>query len=117
MPVILPQIKLYICGRITGDDNYHVKFLDAANTLYKAGFDPVNPAALIPANTDWTQAMRKAIVFMLQCDGIALLDDWENSRGAKLENRLSTELEIPVMSVDQWLSKQPLTESSTNNDD
>jgi hypothetical protein len=111
------RIKLYICGMITGDDHYHVKFLEAENTLYEAGFCPINPAALILANTDWNHAMKKAIGFMLQCDGVALLADWENSRGAKIENRLATELEIPVMPVDQWLSKRPMTEFPANNDD
>jgi hypothetical protein len=101
------QIKLYICGRITGDNNYRAKFLDVENTLDKAGFYPVNPAALISANTDWNHAMKKVIGFMLQCDGVVLLPDWKKSRGARIEARLARELEIPVASVDWWLAKPP----------
>jgi hypothetical protein len=111
------QIKLYICGRITGDDNYRAKFLEAENTLCEAGFHPVNPATLVPANTDWNQAMKKAVGFMLQCDGVALLADWKNSRGAKIEKRLAMEIDIPVMPVDRWLAKQPMPKFSTKGED
>jgi hypothetical protein len=96
------RCKLYICGRITGDSNYHSKFLDAENDLYDAGFYPVNPAACIPANTDWNQAMKKAINIMLQCDGVALLPDWKKSKGAKIEAVLARELGIPVKPLHVW---------------
>jgi hypothetical protein len=98
-------LKLYICGRITGDADYQAKFLDAENKLYEAGFRPVNPAARVPADTDWNQAMREAISLMLQCDGVALLPDWKESRGAKIEVRLSIDLDITFMSVDRWLTE------------
>jgi hypothetical protein len=96
------QIRLYICGPITGDDQYRVKFLNAENGLYEAGFCPVNPAACIPAATDWNQAMRQAINLMLKCDGVALLPGWKESRGARIEARLAGELGIPVKPIHEW---------------
>jgi hypothetical protein len=96
-------IKLYLCGRITGDDNYRAKFLEAENTLYETGFYPVNPAACVPANTEWNHAMRTAISLMLRCDGVALLPDWKQSKGAKIEARLARDLGIAVKAAKEWL--------------
>jgi hypothetical protein len=73
------------------------------NKLYDAGYYPVNPASCIPANTDWFQAMREAIALMLRCDGIALLPDWRQSRGAKIEVRLARELGMDVRLLDGWI--------------
>jgi hypothetical protein len=95
-------IKLYLCGKITGDDNYRDKFLEAENGLYEAGFYPVNPAACIPAGTDWKGAMRKAVSLMLSCDGVALLPDWKESKGAKIEARLARELGLEVRPRKDW---------------
>jgi hypothetical protein len=95
--------KLYISGRITGDKDYREKFLEAENKLYDAGFYPVNPAACIPANTDWNHAMRKAISLMLQCDGVSLLPDWRKSKGAKIEARLARKLGMDVKPLQEWI--------------
>jgi hypothetical protein len=94
--------KLYLCGRITGDDNYRDKFLKAENRLYGAGYHPVNPAALVPPDTDWRSAMRTAISFMLVCDGVALLPDWKESKGAKIEARLARKLGMDVRLHEKW---------------
>jgi hypothetical protein len=100
-------MKLYLCGKITGDTHYYAKFLRAEDSLYEAGFVPVNPAACIPATIDWKGAMRRAIRLMLACDGVALLPDWKKSRGAKIEVRLAGEIGIPVLPVSKWLVKSP----------
>jgi nucleoside 2-deoxyribosyltransferase len=100
--------KLYLCGRVTGDDNYRVKFLKAENKLYDAGFYPVNPAACIPACTEWHQAMREAIGLMLQCDGLALLPDWKKSKGAKIEVGLAQAIGIPVRAIHEWEKAAPV---------
>jgi hypothetical protein len=96
------RLKLYVSGRITGDATYQEKFLKAENTLREAGFEPVNPAACIPAKTEWPQAMRKVVRLMLECDGVALLDDWADSRGARIEVRLARDVGIPAMLLDRW---------------
>jgi hypothetical protein len=101
------KLKLYLCGRVTGDNNYRVKFLRAENELYDAGFYPVNPAACIPAGTEWRQAMREAISLMLWCDGVALLCDWKESKGAKIEVNLARGIGIPVKSIREWESVKP----------
>jgi len=98
------KMKIYISGKITGDSNYYKKFLDAENRLYEAGFEPVNPAALAPANADWNKAMRTVVGVMLKCDGIALLPDWKGSRGAVIEERLARDVGLPVKPLAEWLA-------------
>jgi hypothetical protein len=101
------RIKLYLSGPVTFDAGYREKFLRVENQLFDAGFYPVNPAACIPANTEWTDAMKQAIVLMLQCDGLVLLGGWKDSRGANIEVRLAAMLGIPARPVERWLAKRP----------
>jgi hypothetical protein len=98
---------LYLCGRITGDNHYRAKFLDAEDRLYEAGFVPVNPAACVPDKTEWHHAMRQAIGLMLRCDGVALLDDWKKSKGARIEATLAGNVGIPVKSIREWEKAKP----------
>jgi hypothetical protein len=41
--------------------------------------------------------MRYCLKIMLSCDGIALLQGWEQSRGSRLELMTAGELKIPVV--------------------
>jgi hypothetical protein len=95
-------MKLYICGRISGETEYRLKFLLAEERLFKSGYYPVNPAACVPGTADWPLAMRQAIRLMLRCDGVALLPDWEESRGAKIEEALARELGMDVRPIGEW---------------
>jgi hypothetical protein len=96
-------MKIYICGKITGDRDYKKKFYEAEERLYELGYYPVNPAAFVPANTSWEEAMKLAIRAMLQCDGVSLLPDWKQSKGAKIEARLARELGMDVRPGRDWL--------------
>ena len=94
--------KIYICGKVTGDLNYHEKFLKEENRLYSHDFEPVNPAAFISANEPWEKAMKKALRVMLLCDGVSMLPDWKKSKGAKIEARLALELGMDVRICEKW---------------
>ena len=94
--------KIYICGKVTGDPNYHEKFLDEENRLFWHDHEPVNPTAFISANEPWSKAMRIALRAMLLCDGVSLLPDWKKSRGAKIEARLARELGMDVRENKKW---------------
>lgn len=78
-------MKLYISGKITGDENYQEKFADAEKRLVDAGYEVVNPAKLCAADTKWYPAMRICVKAMMDCQGIAYLDDWMESQGATIE--------------------------------
>lgn len=82
--------KVYISGKITGDDNYIDKFADAACELNNMGFDDniINPATvnlMLPISTTWEEYMNMSITMLDMCDTIYMLKDWKESKGACLE--------------------------------
>lgn len=97
--------KIYISGKITGDNDYRLKFLRAEASLLEAGYLPVNPAFMALKETSWDKAMRKVVPAMLRCDGVALLPDWEDSKGAMIEARLAREVGIPVKPIEDWIEE------------
>ena len=102
---------IYISGPITGhQDLNRPAFTDAARLLTEAGHEPVNPhdVKLDHTPTDpeelWRAYMRADLVLMLGCDGVALLDGWCDSRGARIERKLALDLGKPVRPLEGWLS-------------
>ena len=67
-------MKIYICGQITGVENYAEAFEQAEKTLITEGYEVVNPCKL-PHNHDlsWESYMKEDIKAMLDCDAILLL--------------------------------------------
>ena len=94
--------KIYISGKITGDPEYYSKFLVEEIRLRELGYGPVNPAELVPDGTPWDTAMRKVLKAMLDCDGVSLLPDWGDSKGARIEWRLAAELGMDVRENYEW---------------
>lgn len=83
------MLKAYISGKITGDDNYLQKFLDAELYLDKQGFAVVNPAAaliLFPKDTKYIEYMCNSLRLLDSCDCVYMLKDWQVSHGAKIEH-------------------------------
>jgi hypothetical protein len=97
--------NIYISGKITGDSGYRKKFADAADRLYSAGYCPLNPAALDVPGDDWNAAMREALGLMLKSDGVALLDDWSESKGAMIEASLAQGVGIPAKPLREWVKE------------
>lgn len=97
--------RLYLCGPMTGlpEFNYPA-FNTAAMRLRAAGFEVVNPAENgLPADAPWPEHMKRDIAHLVQCTGVAVLPGHLNSRGARLELHIATELSIPAASVSAWL--------------
>jgi hypothetical protein len=96
---------LYVSGPMTGlpDLNFPA-FHAAAAKLRAAGFAVVNPADLNPdPAATWAQCMRADIKALCDCDGLALLPGWQDSRGAKLEKHIAEALAMDVRAVESWL--------------
>jgi hypothetical protein len=99
------NIRIYISGKITGDENYKQKFEEADDMLTDAGYSVVNPALLTPDCDSWTDFMRRDIRALMRCDAVALLPDWQDSRGAKIEERLARDLGMDVRPIADWLGE------------
>lgn len=99
-------MRLYVAGPMTGlpDFNYPA-FFDAADRLDRGGFTVGNPAADGQVlGWSWEQYLRRALRLMLECDGVAILDGWERSRGARLEAEVAAQLGMRVDTVKGWLT-------------
>jgi hypothetical protein len=95
--------KIYLCGPITGRPDYEQHFLKAEEAILRrakhAGLRirAVNPSRFQLKEAPWEICLRYSIMAMLSCDGIALLQGWENSQGCRLELSLAGQLAIPVV--------------------
>jgi len=98
-------VKLYVAGPMTGlpEFNYPA-FFEAEKRLQKFGYETVNPARQ-EDGLSWADYMRLGVGDVLTVDGVAVLDGWEQSRGARLEVHVAIELGLPVRSVKAWLTE------------
>jgi len=79
---------IYISGAITGTTDYMERFAAAEKRLSEAGFVVINPAKVnsqLPKETDYTGYMKMSLTMLSLCNGIYMIDGWEDSRGAKIE--------------------------------
>jgi hypothetical protein len=93
--------RLYVAGPMTGlpELNYPA-FHSATSCLRTLGYRVESPATIPPPDSPiedsgllWRYYMGLAIPMLLRCDTIVLLDDWEKSRGARLEATIARSLD------------------------
>jgi len=96
-------MKCYISGPITGmPDGNKKAFAYEATLLHWLGMRPVNPHDNgLPDGLDWVDYMRADIKLLMDCDTISMLPGWTDSRGARLEHLLATELGLAVIGADK----------------
>lgn len=112
-------MRLYLAGPMSGYPNWNYDaFLEGAARLRAAGYDVVSPAEIeleagfdpsTPASdytaADYHAAMRRDIALVLEVDGVALLDDWDRSKGARAEASVATAIGIPARVLDVWVDQ------------
>ena len=76
--------KIYLSGKISGDPDFKEKFALKEKELTETGHLVFNPA-LHPDMFTWEQFMELDLKALGNCDAIYLLEDWKDSRGAKIE--------------------------------
>ncbi|WP_250865650.1 DUF4406 domain-containing protein [Caballeronia sp. INSB1] len=92
-------MKLYVAGPMSGfpELNFPAFHAEAAR-LRVLGFEIVNPAEINADPTaGWLDCMRADIKQLVDCDGIALLPGWEQSKGATVEHALARGLGLRVI--------------------
>jgi hypothetical protein len=98
---------LYVAGPMTGlpDFNYPA-FRAAATELRDAGYVVEDPSANInPTPDDYHGWLRAGLAQLITCDGVALLDGWEASGGARLEVNVAATLGMRVRPVHEWVTE------------
>lgn len=81
-------MKVYISGKITGLplSEAEERFKDAEELISALNLTPVNPLKNgLPRHSSWEEHMAKDIELLKQCEAIFMLENWEDSRGAKIE--------------------------------
>ena len=103
-------MHLYVSGPMSNMPALNFPaFHEAAAALRAAGYTVTNPAEMDEQDAGktmtWEQYMRRDIVALMACDGVAHLPGWRNSRGAILETTIATNLSMPTGSVSLWLAE------------
>lgn len=107
-------MKLYLAGKMSGVPLHNFPAFDKnAAWLRSLGHEVISPADLTRAggfdeyNTTFVfteahyqKAMRDDLTALMTCDGVAFMQGWETSRGAKMERRLAADLDMPFYRVD-----------------
>ena len=98
-------MRIYLSGKITGreKEDYTRQFA-RAETFYKtSGFDVVNPVKIgeevlkINPKAEWQDFMIRDLEALRTCTHIALLEGWEESKGAKMEKAEAEKLGLEIM--------------------
>jgi hypothetical protein len=92
------QPKIYLCGAISSDPNYLIKFQRADDMFARFGMEVVNPCKLPhKPNATHNEYIRKDISEMVLCDAIYVMRDWIHSKGAQIEIKVAGLLDIRIL--------------------
>jgi hypothetical protein len=124
--------RLYVAGVISGDptrthDEKVLAFREGAAVLEFRGYEAVVPLDIgnqhcadegcadrthrrlaAPAQSgahSWECFLRHDLIEMLACDGVALLDGWHLSPGARLEFATATAVGLDCRPLDEWKTR------------
>ena len=89
-------MKVFISGKITGDNHYREHFHKAEETLKNDGFIVLNPSVL-PQGMTSAEYMRICLNMFECSDIIYMLNNYKDSKGALVELTYAQYLGLDVM--------------------
>ena len=100
-------MRIYLSGKITGLEKevYSRQFARAENFYKTSGFDVVNPVKIgeevlkINPKAEWQDFMIRDLEALRTCTHIALLEGWEESKGAKMEKAEAEKMGLEIMQL------------------
>lgn len=114
--------RLYVIGPITGIENDNIDEFERVRDALADGLSRVGitiPHDVVRGDFSWQRCMMRSIHNLTRLraeydkrnkaqyvpfyDGIAMLDGWENSKGARIEHDLAEALSIPCKPYREWL--------------
>ena len=92
--------RIYLSGPMTGLPGLNFAAFHAMSTNLRAGGHTVtNPAEINADGGTWNDCMRRDIAALMDCDTVATLPGWENSKGARLEVLIAERLGMTVVNA------------------
>jgi nucleoside 2-deoxyribosyltransferase len=91
-------MKIYLAGKITGDENYREKFRKQEEQLQGEGHIVLSPARL-PEGLKNEEYMRICAAMMSVADCVAFIPNWEESHGAQVEYAWCKYVGKPMMGL------------------
>lgn len=94
-------MSIYISGKITGLDLDVARsnFNAAEDELLTVGFSTINPMKECPyvEGKTWNEYMLDCIKLLFKCDAIYMLNNWMDSKGARIELSIAREMNIDII--------------------
>ncbi|WP_458368748.1 DUF4406 domain-containing protein [Pseudomonas mandelii] len=100
--------RLYLAGPMTGFEDFNFPaFNKMAAELRAQGYVVENPAEHgVVDGADWADYMAYDLTRLGLCGMIALLPDWENSKGARLEVHIAEQLGMAIVNAHDLVSME-----------
>ena len=83
--------KIYIAGKVTGLTAQEARrnFMRAEMLFKRAGLKVVNPLRLCRPSWSWSLCMVVCLWNLARCRYVAMLSNWRDSRGARIEYKFA----------------------------
>jgi len=102
---------IYLSGKITGCHIFKRKFSEWALRILVLGARKVLNPATLPDGWEYDEYMEHCMIMVRRCDIVAVLPDWEESKGARSEVAYALALGKPVKKlVSCQTASQPTTD-------
>lgn len=99
-------MRIFISGKITGDNNYKANFATCEKALRTMGYSVCNPVregerlkATLGREPTYEEYLQYDLRQLSFCEGITMLDNWQDSNGSKIEHDYAVKHNIPVICV------------------
>lgn len=97
--------KIYISGKMTGlsKEEIDINFEKGRKEIEGAGHIAINPVDIEPYNMnnlvrdEYSEYVRGDCIELCKCDSIYMLNNWQDSNGAKIELRLAIDLNLEII--------------------
>lgn len=95
--------KVFISGKVSGLPYvYAQERFNRAASLFQ-GWEVHNPVKLCKPYWSWRRCMVVCLWHLVKCDMVVFLDNWQDSKGARIEHRVARLLGKKIIYMNRYL--------------